>query len=31
VDIGPTLASLLGVKPDMPLDGVPLTEIVGPR
>jgi hypothetical protein len=31
VDIAPTLASLLGVKPDLPLDGVPLTEIVGPR
>jgi hypothetical protein len=31
VDIAPTLAELLGVKPDMPLDGVPLTEIVGSR
>ncbi len=31
VDIAPTLAALLGVKPDMPLDGVPLAEIVGGR
>jgi arylsulfatase A-like enzyme len=31
VDIAPTLAALLGVKPDMPLDGVPLPEIVGRR
>ena len=31
VDIAPTLAALLGVKPDIPLDGVPLTEIVGRR
>jgi hypothetical protein len=31
VDIAPTLAALLGVKPDMAIDGVPLTEIVGHR
>ena len=31
VDIAPTLATLLGVKPDMPIDGVPLPEIVGSR
>jgi hypothetical protein len=31
VDIAPTLAALLGVKPDTPLDGVPLAEIVGSR
>jgi hypothetical protein len=31
VDIAPTLAALLRVKPDEPVDGVPLTEIVGGR
>ena len=31
VDIAPTLAALLGVQPDTPLDGAPLTEISGSR
>ncbi|HET9132680.1 MAG TPA: alkaline phosphatase family protein [Gemmatimonadales bacterium] len=31
VDLGPTLAHLLGVRPTEPLDGSPLLELAGPR
>jgi hypothetical protein len=29
VDIGPTLAALIGVRPTEPLDGMVLTEAIG--
>lgn len=31
VDLGPTLAHLLGIRPTEPLDGSPLRELAGPR